>query len=267
MRLEGKVAIIIGAGSVGSGMGNGKASAILYAREGAKVLLVDYNLNAAEETRNIILQEGGKECISFQADVRYAEQCKGIMDKCISRFGKINILHNNVGINIRDDIEKCREEDWLNILNTNLTSMFYTCKYAIPFMLENNSGSIVNISSLRAIRGDGVPATAYSASKAGILALTREIAIQYAKKGIRANTVIPGKIDTPRIYTNKEKAYGDTIDEKKKNRTKVIPMGKEGDAWDVAYASLFLASDEAKYITGTTLIVDGGLSCVYGSFD
>lgn len=267
MRLEGKVAIIVGAGSIGEGIGNGKASAILYAREGAKVMLVDNNLQAAEETKKAILEENKADCFTFQADIQSSEDCKLIMEKCIYTYGKIDILHNNVGINIRDSISTCKEKDWLKIHNINLNGMFYTCKYAIPFMEKNNSGSIVNISSLRAIRAEKVPATAYASSKAGVIALTREIAIQYAKKGIRANVILPGMISTPRIYSNNQATlYGDDIEERKRNRAKICPMGREGDAWDVAYAALFLASDESKYITGTTLAIDGGLSCAYGTF-
>lgn len=268
MRLDGKVAIVIGAGSVGSGMGNGKACAILYAREGAKVMLVDNNLKAAEETKQIIIKENKGDCFTFQADIQLSQDCKLIMEKCIEKYGKIDILHNNVGINIRDDINACKEEDWIKILNINLTGMFFTCKYAIPFMEQNSRGSIINISSLRAVRAEKVPATAYAVSKAGVIALTREIAIQYAKKGIRANSILPGLIDTPRIYLKEQAAaYGTNIEERRKNRAKICPMGREGDAWDIAYASLFLASDEAKYITGTTLIVDGGLASAYGNFD
>ncbi len=268
MRLKGKVAIVIGAGSVGQGIGNGKACAILYAREGAKVMLVDKNLQAAEETRKIIYEKEKGDSFSFQANVQSSQDCKKIIEKCIEVYGKIDILHNNVGINIRDRIDTCKEEDWLKIHDINLNGMFYTCKYAIPFMEKNNSGSIINISSLRAIRTEKVPATAYASSKAGVIALTREIAIQFAKKNIRANVILPGMISTPRIYSNKQAAaYGDDLEERRKNRARICPMGREGDAWDVAYAALFLASDEAKYITGIILPIDGGLSCAYGNFD
>lgn len=266
MRLKGKIAIIVGAGSVGRGIGNGKATAILYAREGAKVMLVDKNIHSAKETKKLICEEQSKEevCFIFQADVCSARDCGQIMEQCIQKFGKIDILHNNVGINIRGGINLCTENDWINILNTNLTSMFLTCKYAIPFMEKNQRGSIINISSVGAIRTSKEFDVAYAVSKAGVIALTREIAIQYAKKGIRANTILPGLIDTPRIYGNEKKAYGNNIEEKKENRAKLCPMGKQGDAWDVAYASLFLASEESKYVTGTTLVVDGGLSGTFG---
>jgi len=266
MRLKGKVAIVVGAGSAGPGMGNGKASAIIYAREGAKVLLVDNNLAAAEETKQMIIREKG-ECTTLQADVSLPKDCKLIMERCVEIFGKIDILHNNVGINIRGGLTECKEEDWDKILNINLTSVFLTCKYVIPFMEKNNSGSIINISSIGAIRTSKEFDVAYAVSKAGVIALTQEIAIQYAIKGIRANTILPGLIDTPRIYEKDKKAYGDNIEEKKENRSRLCPMGKQGDAWDIANASLFLASDEAKYITGTTLIVDGGLTRTFGSFN
>jgi NAD(P)-dependent dehydrogenase (short-subunit alcohol dehydrogenase family) len=260
-RVKGKVAIATGAGSIAKGMGNGKAAAILYAREGASVVLVDHNLEAAEETKKLINEEGGN-CIVFKADVSKAADCKSIIQKCMQTYGRIDILHNNVGIEIPGGIDEISEEDWDRTMNVNLKSMFLTCKYALPYMEKQESGCIVNISSINAIRTLPALSIAYSASKAGVIALTREIAAQYASKGIRANTVLPGLMNTPFVTASLVGAYGGDIEEMTRIRDAMCPMGKQGDAWDVAYLSLFLASDEAKYITGAALIVDGGLTCL-----
>ena len=258
-RLENKIAIVTGGGSIGPGIGNGKATAILYAREGARVMVVDRDLSAAEETKKIITADDGT-CITFQADVSNSDECKKMAENCLQHFHKIDILHNNVGIEIPGGIDSLSEENWNRTINVNLTSMFLTCKYVIPYMEEQSSGSIVNISSINAIRVLPALSSAYSSSKAGIIALTREIAIQYAHKGIRANAVLPGLMNTPFVTASLTDAYGGKADEMTRIRESMCPMGKQGDAWDVAYASLFLASDEAKYITGITLVVDGGLT-------
>jgi len=258
-RVKGKIEIVTGAGSAGPGMGNGKASAIVYAREGAKVMVADYRLDAAEETEKIIKQEGG-DCITFKADVSKSSDCKSMVEKCIEVYGRIDILHNNVGILIFGGPIELSEEDWDRVVNVNLKSMFLTCKYVLPYMEMQRSGSIINISSDAAIRQLAYPAISYSASKAGVNALTREIALQYASKGIRANAIIPGSIKTPMVVASLTNTYTGDIDEMMKERDVICPMGHQGDAWDVADAALFLASDEAKYITGTILVVDGGLT-------
>jgi len=258
-RVKGKVAIVTGAGSSGPGMGNGKASAILYAREGARVMVVDYNLEAAEETKRIINEEGG-DCITFKADVTRSSDCKSIVEKCLQAFGRIDILHNNVGIVEVGGPVEISEENWEKLLNVNLKSMFLMCKYALPYMEKQGSGSIVNISSISAIRHIGYPSVSYSASKGGVNAFTRNIALQYASKGVRANAILPGFMNTPMVVKSLTDTYGGDVDEMIKKRDAMCPMGKMGDAWDVAYAALFLASDEAKYITGITLVVDGGVT-------
>lgn len=263
-RIRGLVAIVTGAGSSGPGMGNGKASAILYAREGAKVVLVDRSNKAAEETKNLIEDEGGK-CVTFSADVSKSGDCKSIVEKCIRTFGRIDILHNNVGITIPGGVVETTEDDWNTVINTNLKSMFLTCKYVLPYMEKQRKGSIINIASINAIRTLPVIATAYAVSKAGVIALTREIAIQYASKGIRANTILPGLMNTPMVVAQLTGVeYGDNVAEITRKRDAACPMGKQGNGWDVAYAALYLASSEAKYITGTTLVVDGGLTCTVG---
>jgi len=260
-RVKGKVAIVTGAGSIGPGMGNGKAAAILYAREGAQVMLVDYNLKAAEETRSLIDKEGG-DCITFKADVTKSTDCKNLVEKCVQTYGKINILHNNVGIEIPGGVDEMSEEDWDKTMRVNLKSMFLTCKYAIPFMENQGSGSIINISSVNAIRNLPYISVAYSASKAGVIAFTREIAMQYASKRIRANAVLPGLMNTPLVVDSLTDAFGGNVEEMMKTRDAICPTGKQGEPWDVAYLALFLASDESKYITGAALVLDGGLTCM-----
>ncbi len=257
-RLKGKVAIVTGAGSIGPGMGNGKATAILFTREGARVMAVDCNLEAAEETKRLINEEGG-DCIVFKADVSKSADCKSMIENCIQTFGRVDILHNNVGTVSRSGIDETSEEKWDHVMNVNLKSMFLTCKYALPHMEKQGNGAIVNIASIHAIRVPR-PSIAYSVSKAGVVALTREIAIQYAAKGIRANAILPGLMKTPIVESMAKSSSSGDLEELWKKRDARCPTGKQGDAWDTAYAALFLASDEAKYITGTALIVDGGIT-------
>lgn len=260
-RLKEKVAIVTGAGSIGPGWGNGKATAVLFAREGAKVFAVDCNLAAAKETESIIEHEGG-ECTAYKADVSNSQEVKAMVEKCIKIYGKMDILHNNVGILEVGGPVEISEEDWDRLIDVNVKSMFLTCKYCIPYMEKKGGGAIVNISSIASIRHPGYPSVSYCASKGAVNQLTQNIAIQYAPKRIRANCVLPGLIDTPMVRKALKKVYGDGgIEEMIKKRDSMSPMKKQGDAWDVAYASLFLASDEAKFITGIQLAVDGGSSC------
>jgi NAD(P)-dependent dehydrogenase (short-subunit alcohol dehydrogenase family) len=258
-RVKGKVAIVTGAGSVGVGVGNGKAAAILYAREGARVFLVDYNLEAAEETKKLIGEEGG-DCMTSRGDVSKADDCRRVVEECIAAYGRLDILHNNVGIEIPGGIQEVSEEDWDRTLDVNLKSVFLMCKYALPQMEKQGSGAIVNISSINAIRTLPALSGPYGASKAGMIALTREIAVEYASKGIRANAVLPGMMNTPFVVAALTDAWGGDIGDMIKMRDAMCPTGKQGESWDVASASLFLASDDAKYITGTTLVVDGALT-------
>ncbi|MFC1951885.1 SDR family NAD(P)-dependent oxidoreductase [Chloroflexota bacterium] len=264
-RVKGKVAIVTGAGSSGPGIGNGKASAIVYAREGAKVMLVDYNLKAAEETKRLIDEEDG-DCFTFKADVSKSNDCKSITEKCVQTYGRIDILHNNVGIEIPGGVDEMSEEDWDKTMNVNLKSIFLTCKYALPYMEKQGSGCIINISSINAARNLPYISVAYSASKAGVNAFTREMAIQYAKKGIRANAILPGLMNTPLVVVALTDTFGGDVDEMTKIRDAICPTGKQGEPWDVAYLALFLASDEAKYITGAALTLDGGLSNIVKPF-
>lgn len=261
-RLNNKVAVVTGAGSIGPGWGNGKATAVLFAREGAKVFAVDVNLVAAEETKAIIDQEGGI-CTAHKADVSKSDGVKAMVERCIETYGHIDILHNNVGIVVVGGPVETSEEDWDRVNAVNLKSMFLTCKYVLPYMERQGGGVIINISSIGAIRYAGIPYISYYTTKAGILGFTQCVALQYAEKNIRANTILPGLINTPLIVASLKNAYGDEVDKMIEIRNQQCPTKKMGDAWDVAYAALFLASDEAKYITGAQLIVDGGVTCKF----
>ena len=260
-RLKGKVAIVTGAGSIGPGWGNGKAVAALFAREGARIFAIDLNPAAVEETRAIVEAEGG-EIAPYVCDVSDSAQVKAMVDSCLERFGRIDILHNNVGIMALGGPVDLEEAAWEKMLKVNLTSMYLTCKHVLPVMARQGAGAIVNIGSIAGIRWLGVPYVAYSMTKGAIVPFTRSVALEYAGQGIRANTILPGLMDTPMVREGLTGAYGKPgdVEELKRKRDAQCPMGRMGDAWDVAHAALFLASDEARYITGTELVVDGGLT-------
>jgi len=259
-RLQDKVAFVTGIGSAGPGWGNGKAAAVLFAREGAKVFGVDINLAAAEETKEIIDTEGG-DCTAMRTDVSSANDVKAAVDCCIETYGRIDVLHNNVGILEVGGCVEASEESWDRVNAVNLKSMFLTCKYVLPHMEQQGSGAVVNISSISATHDLGTTYVSYSATNAAILQLTQSVAVQYAKKNIRANSILPGFLNTPMVVESLTAAYGGDTQKMIEQRDALCPMGKMGDAWDVANAALFLASDEAKYITGAQLVVDGGLTC------
>ncbi len=258
-RMEGKVVVVTGAGASGPGWGNGKAAAALYAREGARVFAVDRRLDAAEETCRLIVDEG-HEAAAHAADVSRSDDVAALFDACIARFGRVDVLHNNVGIVEVGGPVETSEESWNRVIAVNQTSVFLTCKHALPHMLAQRAGAIVNIGSVAATRWIGFPYLAYSAAKAALVAMTQNIAVQYAADGIRANCVLPGFMNTPLIREPLKASYGGDIDAMIERRDAQVPTGRMGDAWDVAYAALFLASDEARYITGTQLVVDGGLT-------
>jgi NAD(P)-dependent dehydrogenase (short-subunit alcohol dehydrogenase family) len=259
-RLKEKVALVSGAGSSGPGWGNGKATAVLFAREGAKVLAVDINLDAAIETKRIIEAEGGI-CEAVAGNVSRADDVATIVAAGLGTFGRIDVLHNNVGIVEVGGPVETTEESWDRVNDVNLKSMFLTCKHVLPHMERQRKGAIVNIASVSGIRWLGVPYISYAATKAAVIQFTRVIALQYARSGIRANSILPGMMNTPMVHApGVIAAYGGSAEEMVRRRDEQCPMGRMGDAWDVAYAALFLASDEAKYITGTELIVDGGLT-------
>jgi NAD(P)-dependent dehydrogenase (short-subunit alcohol dehydrogenase family) len=267
-RLKDKVAIVTGAGSIGPGWGNGKAAAVLFAREGAKVLAVDINEAAARETAGIVRGEGGT-CEIAVADITKSDQVAALVARARAAFGgRIDILHNNVGIVSTGGPVETDEAEWRRLFEVNLTSMFLACKHVLPAMAAQapnaagQRGAIVNIASIAGIRWLGVPYIAYSATKGAVIPFTRSIALQYAKHGIRANSILPGLMDTPMARgagLSEAYAQGD-VAEMIRIRNAQCPTGKMGDAWDVAHAALYLASDEAKYVTGTELIVDGGLT-------
>lgn len=259
-RLNGKIALVTGAGSAGPGWGNGKAAAVLYAREGAALFIVDANLDAVRETQQIIASEGGM-CTAFVADVSKPDDVSAMVQACVARYGRVDVLHNNVGIVLTGGPVELSLADWDRTADVNVKSVFLTCKHALPHMERQGGGSIVNVSSVGGIRWTGIPYVAYAASKAAVLQVTQSVALQYARKNIRCNAVVPGLIDTPLVRASLSKVYDEAdIEEIKRRRDAQAPMGRMGDAWDVAYAALYLASDEAKYVTGTSIVVDGGLS-------
>ncbi len=251
-RLSDKVAIVTGAGSRGEGVGNGKATAVLFAREGAKVVLVDMEIDAANETLAMIEAENGV-AAAFQADVTMNDDCREMVEFAISRYDRLDILDNNVGNSYRKTVVEIEPEEWDNYMALNLKSMVLTSKYAIPRMIETGGGSIINISSISGVRAGR--AAVYTASKAGVIGLTLSMAGDHGREGIRVNAIAPGPVFTPMVawrLSEEQRAY-------RKNTT---ALGTEGTPWDVGWAAVFLASDESKWVTGTVLTVDGGSSIV-----
>ena len=258
-RLEKKVVIVTGAGSIGPGWGNGKAVAALFARQGAKVFAVDPNESAVAETASIIADEGG-ECTAHVADVTVADEVEALVARCVEIYGRVDILHNNVGIVDDKNVLETTEETWDNVMSVNLKSMFLTCKNTIPVMKTQGGGVIVNVGSISGIRWNGVPWIAYYTSKAGVLGFSRAIALDHAKDGIRCNALLPGSINTPLMLEPKRQTLPKAeFDKWVAARDTKIPIGRTGTAWDVAYGALFLASDDSEYVTATQLVVDGGL--------
>jgi NAD(P)-dependent dehydrogenase (short-subunit alcohol dehydrogenase family) len=260
-RLQNKVAIVAGGGQVpGETIGNGKATAILFAREGATVVVVDRSEAAAEDTRAAIAAAGGSASVVV-ADVTRDADCARIVEHCVATHGRVDVLHNNVGIGVVGGPVELAEKDWDRVVDVNLKSMYLTCKHALPHMERQGSGAIVNVSSLASLRCSPVPMLVYNTTKAGVNALTRSVAMQYATKGIRANAILPGLIHTPMAVDEVVRRYGVDRDKLVRGRDQAVPMQRMGEAWDVAWAAVYLASDEAKYVTGVLLPVDGGLTC------
>ena len=261
-RLRGKAAIVFGAGSSGPGWGNGKAAAVAYAREGARVACADREYGAAVETASIIHGEGF-EAVPVTADVTDLDSVRDAAATAVGAFGGIDILHNNVGVTHMGGPVELDEETFRAALDLNIGSVYRTAKAVLPGMIERGGGAIVNISSLAAIRYVGYPYFAYYAAKAAVNQATVALAMQYAGKGIRANCIMPGLIDTPMIYRQISGQYA-SVEEMVAARNAMVPMGRMGTAFDVAAAAVFLASDEARFITGVMLPVDGGQSARIG---
>lgn len=262
-RLQGKVALVTGCGSSGPDWGNGKAIAALFAREGAQVFGCDINESAAQETRALVRDEGG-DIEVMRCDVAIPAQVEALVAACVKRYGRLDILVNNVGIVEVGGPVEYPVERWQRALDVNVTSMFLTCKHAIPVMLENGGGSIVNIGSIAGIRYTGVPYISYYTTKAATLGFSRGVALQYAKQGIRSNVIMPGLMKTPFVVEPLKEVYGDgNVDAMMEKRNAQCPTGQMGDAWDVARAALYLASDESGYVTGTELVVDGGITAKF----
>jgi NAD(P)-dependent dehydrogenase (short-subunit alcohol dehydrogenase family) len=259
-RLKGKVALVVGAGSSGPGFGNGKASAVLFAREGAQVFCADVNLSAAEETAGIIEGEGGA-ASAFQVDATKSAQVAAMAEACRKDYGRIDILDNVVGLAEVGGVVETSEETWDRVMAINLKSAYLTMKHVIPVMESQGGGSIINISSIAGLRYTGVPYATYYATKGALTHLTRTTAAQYAPKKIRVNAISPGLMETPMVARSAQLAgaYGGE-EEMWKARAKQVPMGFGGNAWDVAWASVYLASDESRYVTGLDLVVDGGIT-------
>lgn len=263
LRLDGKVAIVTGCGSFAPGWGNGKAISVLLARQGATVYGVDLDIETAQQTGSIIREEGN----SFHpaaCDVTDTAEVNALAADCVDRFGRLDILINNVGRSEPGNPETMDEVVWRSQLDLNLTSAFLTTKAALPFMASQGSGAIVNISSIAGQRWVGKDQVGYAAAKAGLIHFTKVTAVAYGAKGVRLNCVVPGLMLTPLVERLAERYNAGDYEGMVAKRNAQVPIGRMGDAWDVAHAALFLASDEARYITGTELVVDGGITAFTG---
>ena len=265
--LSGKVAFVAGAGSVAPGWGNGRATAVLMARQGAKVFGTDYNDEALAGTAAVMAEEGHAGWSGHTADMTSSDQVKQAVDRCLERYGRIDILVNNVGGSFPGDPVSLSVEDWDRQMDRNLKTAFLGCKHVLPVMVrqfetEGKGGAVVNISSIASMsfQVGGRVHVGYAASKAGLETFSRATAIAYVQKGIRVNTVVVGTMDTPLVSARLTKQLGKSAAELAAERSKLIPMGRMGTAWDIAHAVLFLASDEAGYITATKIVVDGGVT-------
>ncbi len=259
-RLSGKIAIVTGAGSVGPGWGNGRATAIRFAQEGATVLAVDRDLSSMDQT----LELAGDQAVGIRpltCDVTDEEAVKRLISAITSEMGRIDILVNNVGAPLPGGPEKLTMQQWQDQINLNLTSVFLTCKYTLPQMASQGYGAIVNVASTSGIRWTGAAQIGYACAKAGVIQFAKVAAVEYASRGVRINTVVPGQLHTPLVdaFLAKDQADGDTEALLARRKAR-IPMSITGDGRDTANAVLFLSSDEARFITGTDIVVDGGMS-------
>jgi NAD(P)-dependent dehydrogenase (short-subunit alcohol dehydrogenase family) len=247
--LRSKVAVVMGGGAAGAGIGNGRAAAILLARAGTKVLVVDRVLDLAEQTVAMIKEQGG-EATAVAADITRDEDCAMVVKSALDRFGRLDFLDNNVGIGSRGSVVDDSQENWRRVMQVNVETMFLASKHAIPAMVRGGGGAIVNVSSISALRPRGL--TAYSASKGAVIALTRAMAVDHGKDGVRVNCVAPGPVYTPMVYQR------GMSPEARDRRRRASTLAIEGTGWDIGHAVRFLLSDYARYITGHTLVVDGG---------
>jgi NAD(P)-dependent dehydrogenase (short-subunit alcohol dehydrogenase family) len=248
-RLKGKVAIVTGAGSRGPGIGNGKAAATLFAREGAKVLCVDAQADRAEETARLITDEGNT-AQAFAADVTRAADCQAMVEQAVGRWGGLDILHNNVGIESRLGIMETTEQEWDRVMAIDLKSMLLATQAAVPAMEKRGGGAVICVSSIAAMRGHG--RTAYAAAKAGVIGFVTSVAVQLGPQGIRVNGIAPGTVWTPMVESLGPEA--------RERRRRAAPLGTEGTGWDVGWGAVYLASDEARWVTGHILVIDAGLT-------
>ncbi len=262
LRLQGKTALVVGAGSIGPGWGNGKAAAVTFARHGAQVCCVDRNAGAARETADIIASDGGR-AIAITADVSCGDEVAAMVAACLDAYGRIDVLDNNVGIAETGSVVEVTEADWDRVFAVNLKSAYLAMKHVIPVMLRQGGGSIINISSVASIRHLGISYVTYAATKAAMNQMTKTTAVEFAARQIRVNCILPGLMKTPMVAHSAGLAAsyaGGDVEAMWRARDAQVPMGHMGDAWDVANAALFLASDESRYVTGLELIVDGGLT-------
>jgi NAD(P)-dependent dehydrogenase (short-subunit alcohol dehydrogenase family) len=259
-RLHDKIAIVTGAGCIGPGWGNGRATAVRFAEEGAKIFAVDRNLDSVAETIERVKAVGG-EIVTHQCDVTDSASVAAMVAACVKRWQRIDVLMNNVGGSAHGGPVELSEEAWDAQIDVNLKSVFLTCKHVLPVMEKQKSGSIINVASTSGIRFTGSAQVGYAATKAGVIQLSRVVAVQYAARGIRVNSVVPGQLHTPMVEARlaKQRAGGD-VEELLKQRLARIPAGFMGDGRDTANAALFLASDEARFVTGTEIVVDGGMT-------
>ncbi|GAA0936115.1 SDR family oxidoreductase [Pseudonocardia zijingensis] len=259
-RLEGKVAIVTGAGSVGDGWGNGRATAVVFAREGARVLAVDRDPASLQSTLDLISAEGGT-ATGHTCDVTDAADVRAMVAAAVDAFGGLDVQVNNVGGSRQGGPTELDEAGWRAQLDLNLTSVYLGCRHAIPAMRARGGGAIVNIASTSGMRFTGSPQVGYASAKAGVIQLSRVTAVQHAPEGIRVNTVVPGQLHTPMVEARlaHQRAGGD-VEALLAQRQARIPLGFMGDGRDTAYAALFLASDEARFVTGTEIVVDGGMT-------
>ena len=264
MRLQDRVAIVVGGGQTpGDTIGNGRATAVLFAREGARVLVADRNLASAEETCAMIEAEGGR-ASAIEIDVSRETDCSRLIAACVERFGRIDVLHNNVGIGAGDaSVQHIEMDAFERIFKVNLEGPLMTSKHALPVMREQRAGAIINVSSIASIAA-ATNMVAYKTSKAALNALTHTLAMANARYGIRVNAILPGLINTPMAIEGVSAARGIPKQQLIEERDRQVPLGKMGSAWDIAHAALFLASDEAAFITGVLLPVDGGQSARVG---